>query len=134
MYLGSPFAHQGLELAVDLGVGVEYVARMPLEGGGAVFFEVAPQATETDGPVKAGRVGAAIRELPRTLQETLCPVREAAHAVLDQLRQAGPHEVEVEFGVNLASQAGAVIAKSEAAVHLKVRVLWKNGEPATDTQ
>ncbi|MFD8079208.1 CU044_2847 family protein [Streptomyces sp. NPDC059718] len=31
-------------------------------------------------------------------------------------------EVEIEFGVDLAAQAGAVIAKSEAGCHLRVTV------------
>ncbi|MEU0970796.1 CU044_2847 family protein [Streptomyces sp. NPDC005917] len=103
---------------------------MPLEGGGTVLFEAAP---EVDGPVKAGRVREAIRELPQTLQDALAPVRETARTVVDQLRQAGPDEVEVEFGVNLSAQAGAVITKGEAAVHLKVRVLWHSGESSMDS-
>ncbi|TWV53737.1 hypothetical protein FRZ03_08545 [Streptomyces misionensis] len=105
-------------------------AQVPLEGGGTILFEAVPEsgAPEPGGPVKAGRVSDAVRELPHTMQEALVPVRETARAVLEQLRQAGPEEVEVEFGVNLSAQVGAaVITKGEGAVHLKVRVLWKNG-------
>ncbi|MFF8940647.1 CU044_2847 family protein [Streptomyces paradoxus] len=75
--------------------------------------------------MKAGRIGDAVRDLPHTLQQMLDPVRDAAAVVLDQLRQASPDEVEVEFGVDLSAQAGAVIAKGESAVHFKVRVLWQ---------
>ncbi|MFE7121778.1 CU044_2847 family protein, partial [Streptomyces sp. NPDC057654] len=92
-----------------------------------MLFEAGP---ELDGPVKAGRAGEAIRDLPQTLQAALVPVRDMARAVLEQLKEAGPHEAEVEFGVDLSSQAGAVIIKSDAAVHLKVRLLWKKHEPA----
>ncbi|WP_189819216.1 CU044_2847 family protein [Streptomyces olivaceoviridis] len=99
--------------------------RLPLEGGGVVLVEAAP---EVDGPVKAGRVADAVRELPQTVQQALVPVRETARAVLEQLRQAGPDEIEVEFGVDLSAQAGAVIAKSESAVHLQVRVVWNRQE------
>ena len=52
-------------------------ARVPLEGGGAILFEAAP---ELGGPVKAGRVAEAVRELPQTLQEALVPVRETARS------------------------------------------------------
>ncbi|MEV5102092.1 CU044_2847 family protein [Streptomyces massasporeus] len=103
------------------------LARVPIEGGGTILFEAATQSPY-EGPVKAGRVGDAVRDLPITLQQVLDPVRAAAAAVLDQLRQAGPDEVEVEFGVDLSGQAGAVIAKSESAVHFKVRVLWQRPE------
>ncbi|SCF80114.1 hypothetical protein GA0115259_102804 [Streptomyces sp. MnatMP-M17] len=48
--------------------------------------------------------------------------------LLDELRQASPDEVELEFGVNLATSAGAVITKGELAGHLKVRLLWKKAE------
>lgn len=100
------------------------LARMPLDGGGAILLEEVEGTPQFDGPVKAGRVGDAVRELPRTLQQSLVPVRETARTVLDQLRRAGPREVEVEFGVNLAAKAGAVITSGETAVHLKVRVVW----------
>ncbi|MFF3691637.1 CU044_2847 family protein [Streptomyces sp. NPDC002187] len=101
------------------------LARVPLEGGGAILFEAVP---EHDGPVKAGRIGEAVRELPRSLQQSLTPVGDTARAVLEQLKQAGPDEVEVEFGVNLSAEAGAVITKGAVAVHLKVRVLWNAAE------
>ncbi|MEV7907557.1 CU044_2847 family protein [Streptomyces anulatus] len=109
---------------------MQELVRMPLEGGGAILFEAAPNL---DGPVKAGRVADAMRELPQTLQDVLVPVRETARAVLEQLREAGPDEAEVEFGVDLSSQAGAVIIKSDAAVHLKVRLLWKKDESTEAT-
>jgi Trypsin-co-occurring domain 1 len=100
------------------------LAEMPLDGGGWILVE-APEVA--GGPVKAGRVGEAIRELPASLQTALAPVTDAARTVLEQLRKAGPTEVEVEFGVDLAMQAGAVITKSETSCHLKVRLTWQNG-------
>lgn len=100
------------------------LARIALEDGGSILFEAAPEVYE--GPVKAGRVSEAIHELPVSLHAALAPVRDTARAVLDQLRQAGPEEIEVEFGVDLATQAGAVITKSAAGFHLKVRLAWKN--------
>jgi hypothetical protein len=101
------------------------LTRVPLQGGGSVLVE---DMAGLDGPVKAGRVSDAIHELPLGLQTALEPVTAMARAVLDQLREARPDEVEVEFGVNLAVQAGAVITKSEANCHLKVKVVWKSGE------
>ncbi|MGW7008138.1 CU044_2847 family protein [Streptomyces sp. NPDC054933] len=105
------------------------LARIPLEGGGSVLVET---TAALDGPVKAGRVADAIHEFPASLQAALRPVSATARAVLHQLREAGPDEVEVEFGVDLAVQAGAVITKSEANCHLKVKVTWKNGDGDQD--
>ncbi|MFB7474462.1 CU044_2847 family protein [Kitasatospora sp. NPDC056184] len=102
------------------------LARIPLEDGGWVLIE-APGGAE--GPVKAGRVGEAIRDLPTTLQGALVPVTTAAHAALDELRRIGPDEIAVEFGIDLAVEAGAVITKSSANCHLLVRAMWRRGSP-----
>ncbi|MGW7594172.1 CU044_2847 family protein [Streptomyces rubiginosohelvolus] len=115
------------------GSAMRDLVRIPLEGGGAVAVEAAPEL-QLEGPVKAGRITDAVSELPQTLREFLDPVRSMAQTVLEQLRQAGPAEAEVEFGVNLSAKAGAVITSGEGAVHLKVRVLWKHGEPAEGAQ
>ncbi|MFF4845169.1 CU044_2847 family protein [Streptomyces collinus] len=98
--------------------------RIPLEGGGFVLVEA---SAGVEGPVKAGRFGDVVREVPGTLQDALEPITEAAHAALDQLRKARPDEITVEFGVDLAVEAGAVITKGRAAGHLQVTVSWKNG-------
>ncbi|MFF9220775.1 CU044_2847 family protein [Streptomyces viridosporus] len=108
------------------------LARIPLGGGGCLLVE-APAGLE--GPVKAGRVSDAIHDLPGSLQGTLEPVTAAARTTLDQLRKAGPDEIAVEFGINLAVEAGAVITKSGANCHLKVTMTWKrnyHGPPGAD--
>jgi hypothetical protein len=105
------------------------LVRIPLEDGGSVLVETRSAA---DGPVKAGRIADVIHEFPATLQASLRPVSATARALLHQLREAGPDEVEVEFGVDLAVQAGAVITKSEANCHLKVKVTWKNDQSGQD--
>lgn len=109
---------------------MEGIARMPLKGGGSVLIE--SSVPTADGPVKVGRLNDAIHDLPTNLQTVLGPITETARAVLSQLRKAGPDEVEVEFGVDLATEAGAVITKTAASCHLKVTMLWRNGEPGQD--
>lgn len=103
-----------------------HLARIPLGGGGSLLVEAPASQT---GPVKAGRVSDAIQELPATLQEALRPITEAAHATLDQLRKASPDAITVEFGVDLAVEAGAVITKSSANCHLKVTMMWNKDVP-----
>ncbi|MFG2291281.1 CU044_2847 family protein [Streptomyces sp. NPDC048595] len=109
-----------------------HLARIPLEGGGSLLVE-APATAQ--GPVKAGRVSDAIHDLPGGLKAALGSVTDAAHATLDQLRKAGPDGIAVEFGVDLAVEAGAVITKSSANCHLKVTMTWEKngpGHPGTD--
>lgn len=109
------------------------LTRIPLNGGGSVLVEQA--GLPDGGPVKAGRVGDTVRDLPVTLEGALEPVTQAARAALAQLRKARPDEITVEFGVDLAFEAGAVITKSQAGCHLKVTVSWKDdgsGSPPPD--
>ncbi|MFD1271789.1 CU044_2847 family protein [Streptomyces kaempferi] len=40
-----------------------------------------------------------------------------------------PDGITVEFGVDLAVEAGAVITKSSANCHLKVTVAWRKNSP-----
>jgi hypothetical protein len=62
-----------------------------------------------------------------SLQSALEDVRSAANVAIEKLQSLAqePDEVEIEFGIRLNAQAGAVIAKTEAEGHLKVRITWK---------
>ncbi|MGW3447359.1 CU044_2847 family protein [Streptomyces sp. NPDC001076] len=109
---------------------MNHLARIPLEDGGCVLIEA---SSATDGPVKADRISEAIHDLPQDLQGALEPVTRAARATLEQLRKAGPHEIAVEFGVDLAVEAGAVITKTGENAHLRVTVTGKGSEsPSPD--
>ncbi|MFJ5924951.1 CU044_2847 family protein [Kitasatospora sp. NPDC092948] len=103
----------------------QQLARVPLEDGGSILVEAVESAA---GPVKAGRIGDAVRDLPTSLGSALDPVTDMARTVLRRLRDAGPDEVEVEFGVDLSTEAGVVITKTAANCHLTVRVVWRGSE------
>jgi hypothetical protein len=109
----------------------QQLARVPLDGGGSILVEAVDSAA---GPVKAGRVGDAIRDLPVGLGAALEPVTELARTVLTRLRSAGPAQLEVEFGVDLATEAGVVITKTAANCHLTVKMVWCKDDTGTDTE
>lgn len=100
------------------------LTRIPLEGGGYLVVE---GAAGLEGPVKAARAADLVREVPRTFQEALEPITQAAQSTLDQLRKARPDEITIEFGVDLAVEAGAVITKGRATCHLQVTMSWRSG-------
>ncbi|MFD0374268.1 CU044_2847 family protein [Streptomyces sp. NPDC127112] len=99
-----------------------HLARIPLADGGCLLAE-APATAE--GPVKAGRLGEVVHELPASLQAALGSVTDADGALLGQLPKAVPDKITVEFGVDLSFAAGAVITKSSANGHLKVSIAWE---------
>ena len=53
-------------------------------------------------------------------------VRVVANATLGKLQDLAqaPEQVEVEFGVRLNAEAGAVIARTQAEGHLQVKLTW----------
>lgn len=69
-----------------------------------------------DGPAQAAR----------TFEGALDGVRAAAQSALRVFRDGTlrPDAVELEFGVKLSAEAGAVIAKGAAEAHLVVKLSW----------
>ncbi|MEU0003468.1 CU044_2847 family protein [Streptomyces sp. NPDC006314] len=74
-----------------------------------------------DGPAQAAR----------TFEGALEGVRAAASAALRVFRDGTlrPDAVEIEFGVRLSAEAGAVIAKGSTEGHLVVKLSWSPGQP-----
>ncbi|MFB0617183.1 CU044_2847 family protein [Streptomyces sp. AGS-58] len=72
-----------------------------------------------DGPAQAAR----------TFEGALEGVRAAASAALRVFRDGSlrPDAVEIEFGVRLSAEAGAVIAKGTTEGHLVVKLSWSPG-------
>jgi hypothetical protein len=73
-----------------------------------------------DGPAQAAR----------TFEGALEGVRAAAQSALRVFRDGAlkPDSVELEFGVKLSAEAGAVIAKGSAEGHLVVKLSWSPGQ------
>ncbi|MDX3311199.1 CU044_2847 family protein [Streptomyces sp. NPDC054884] len=62
----------------------------------------------------------------RTFESALEGVRAAAESALRVFRDGTlrPDGVEIEFGVKLSAESGAIIAKGTAEGHLVVRLTW----------
>jgi hypothetical protein len=111
------------------------LVQVPLDGGGVIVVrsgtadaDVPGSGLVRSGPVAAGRVGELVDGVVETascsLREALEPVTRLSQQVLDQLREARPRELTVEFGVELTAQAGAVLAKAGTGCHLTVTLTW----------
>ncbi|MCZ4514873.1 CU044_2847 family protein [Streptomyces sp. ActVer] len=68
----------------------------------------------------------------RTFEGSLEGVRAAAESALRVFRDGSlkPDSVEIEFGVKLTAEAGALIAKSAVEGHLVVKLSWSPGGPS----
>lgn len=65
-----------------------------------------------------------VAEAGRRLEDILAGIRPALGAVMTALRDLGPTEHEIEFGIKLNVQAGVIIAKTTTEGHFTVRLKW----------
>ncbi|NGN68015.1 hypothetical protein G5C51_29460 [Streptomyces sp. A7024] len=72
------------------------------------------------------RPGEAVADAAGHLEQALGVVRNTAAAALRSLRDGvfAPDTIELEMGVKLNAEAGAVIARTSAEAHLIVRLTW----------
>ncbi|WP_090768634.1 CU044_2847 family protein [Nonomuraea maritima] len=106
---------------------MDQLVRWELEDGGTVLVETASEDVARGGWASAGVGADTVHEAKLRMEEALGHLRGVATAALKTFRElpVGPDEVEIEFGVKLASEAGAVIAKAKAEGQLVVRLRWQ---------
>ena len=91
-------------------------------GSGTVLVEVEDGSFGVDHP---GRNEQGILDVGRRLEDALASVRPAATAALDSMRELAPENLEIEFAIKLAGDAGALVSKSASGGHFIVRMSWK---------
>jgi Trypsin-co-occurring domain 1 len=105
------------------GATVRPLVEYQLEGGGSVAVEVEDTSR---GALRGWQPEQATARASETLERTIDRVRPAAEAVLKSFRDgaAAPEVVEIEFGIALTAEAGAVIARTQGEVHFRVTLTW----------
>ncbi|MGW5557860.1 CU044_2847 family protein [Micromonospora sp. NPDC003944] len=73
-----------------------------------------------------------VRPARQSLETALAHVKPALDAALGLVQGVSvrPDQVEVEIGVTLTAEAGAVVARTSAQGHLKVTLVWTSGVAA----
>lgn len=98
---------------------------------GTVLFEVTDATTA--GPQRISRVGGnTIVTLDQNLDAALARVRPAAENVLRTFTGLGLDTCQIEFGISLDAEAGAIIAKTSATAHFTVTLAWTHQPPVSD--
>jgi Trypsin-co-occurring domain 1 len=98
-----------------------------LADGGTITAEV-EGAELGRTPTRGALSPQAVDKAGQTFEAALEKIRPAASAIIAQLRHLAdpPSEAEVEFGIKLSSEAGALIASASAEANFKVTLTWKN--------
>jgi hypothetical protein len=98
--------------------------RYRLDDGSSVLFEVADDGI---GVERVSRQSDGVVDAAGRLEEALDSIRDAARASIDVLRTLAPQKLELEFGVKLTAEAGAIIARTAGEGHFVVTVTWEAG-------
>ena len=97
---------------------VTTVVRYGLDEGMGVGFEV---------EALPGFRQAGAEEFVGELREALAPADEGAKAVLEKVREVGPDEVEVKFGIKVSGTMSWLIAKAATEGNFEVTLTRKHG-------
>ncbi|HSO92541.1 MAG TPA: CU044_2847 family protein [Arthrobacter sp.] len=96
-------------------------------GSGTVLVEVADNSYGVERP---SRNEQGITDAGRRLEDALAAIRPAASAAAEVLREVGAEHLELQFGVKLAGEAGAIIAQNSSDAHFVVKLSFSHTPPA----
>jgi len=109
------------------------LVEFPLEGGGTVVVDVDerdgwPSSETVRGDVTRG-LGAheMVARTGETFEAAFARIRPAAMAAIGSLRTLSdrPQEIEIEFGIQLSAEIGAIVAHTAAEANFRVTLRWK---------
>jgi hypothetical protein len=100
------------------------LVQFTLPDGSDLLVEVDDQEP---GIQRASRTDDFIIQAKQSLDGAMDHIRAMATVTLTKLRDLPrqPDNLEVEFGVRLNAEVGAVIAKTQAEGHIKVKLTWQ---------
>jgi hypothetical protein len=68
---------------------------------------------------------AGVTEIVGRVREAIEPAVEAARVVLDKVREAGPDQVKVRFGIKVSGTANWLVAKAATEANFDIELVWK---------
>jgi len=85
-------------------------------------------------PAPGFRPVGSTREVLGRVQQAVTPAVEAAKVVLDKVKEVGPDQVELKFGVKVSGEANWLVAQTSAEGNFEVTLTWeRRSEPSRDS-
>jgi hypothetical protein len=106
---------------------MKHLVEFALEDGSTITAEV--DEPEFKKAVTRGALPLqVIDQAGQTFEAALEKIKPAATVIIAKLRDIvdAPSEIEVEFGLKLSAEAGALIASAATEANFKVTLSWKN--------
>jgi hypothetical protein len=92
-----------------------------LQDGGSIWVEI--EEEELEGITRAG-LEDITEKTAQHFDQALEGIKPAALLMFDTLRDLGPEKVQLEFGLNMKGQLGAVFASASGEANFKVTLIW----------
>ena len=101
-----------------------------LEAGGSVIFEVADEGRPPrieEGMMPATGILDVTEKARQSFEAAIDRVKPAAEVIVQKLRSLAkePDELELEFGLKMDAEAGAIFASVGVEANFKVTMTWK---------
>ena len=115
---------------------MQRLVEFPLEGGGSVVVDVGGAGGLGSRETARGNVtrglgaGEVVARTGETFEAAFARIRPAATAAIVGFRTLSdqPQEIEIEFGVQLSADVGAIVAHTAAEANFRVTLRWKPDE------
>jgi hypothetical protein len=100
----------------------------PSDAGPPLVVEVA----ERDyGVERVAREDGGIVQASEKLEQALGQAMPTLRSVVRTIRTLSPDQAEIEFGLTLTAEAGAIVAKTAVEGHFTVTLTWGNADAGT---
>lgn len=76
------------------------------------------------GPLPAASPGEVAGKAKDSFSEAVAGIKPIAEAVIGQLRELGPTETTVEFGIKFSAKAGVILASAATEGQCKITLSW----------
>lgn len=101
-----------------------YLVEVPIDGGGRMVVEAAPDTLPGELELAALRPGEIVMQVGQSLESALDAIKPSLAALRDALIATAPREVTIEFGLAIGGETGIVVARGTSKVHFAVTMTW----------
>ncbi|BAY87688.1 hypothetical protein NIES267_72120 (plasmid) [Calothrix parasitica NIES-267] len=106
---------------------MKHIIEFPLDDGDSVLIEV-DEAASTDDRISIGEQVSQTAQ--QSFESALEKVKPVADTIMSKVRNLNDpaDEVEVQFGIKMSAELGAVIASGNAEVNYQINLKWKKNK------
>lgn len=104
------------------------LVEFPLEDGTSIIVEVDENVSDDYSGVRGNTSDKVVERAEKTLEAALDQVKNSANMIIKRMVNLSekPDEIEIEFGLKLSTQVGAVIASGSVEANYVVKLKWSS--------